>query len=270
MLLPGPPRELRPMFLEQCEPRLERIESPYKYYTSSMRIVGLGESDVDQRIGPIYSAEPRAQTTILAAPGDIQLHVRGRAETVDQAREIAEAIAEKVAAELGEHVYARSDRTLEEIVANLLRERSLRLAVAESCTGGMIAERLTAIAGSSDYFVGGWVSYSPAAKADWLGVQAATIEAHGVYSEQTAREMAERARVAAGGEGVGLSVTGIAGPAGGSDETPVGTVFLGVADSAGTVVKRRQFGGDRARNRQLASQSALDLLRRRLLGLLSE
>jgi nicotinamide-nucleotide amidase len=225
---------------------------------------------VDHRIGPIYSAEPDADTTILAAPGDIELHIRGRAPDAAEAERIARAVAEKVAEELGDHVYSWSNEPLEAVVGALLRERGLMLATAESCTGGLIAERVTDVAGSSDYFLGGFVSYSKHAKAEWLGVRAETIAEHGVVSESTAREMAERARDHARGPGraVGLSVTGVAGPGPDLDANPEGLVFVGVADDGETVVKKRQFGGgSRDRIRQLAAQFALDLLRRRLLGL---
>ena len=270
MLLPGPPRELKPMFTAECEPRLDRIHSPYQHSTVSLRIAGLGESDVDHRIGPIYSAESRADTTILASPGEIQLHVRGKAATSEEAQTIARAVAEKVAAELGDHVYSWDNEPLEVVVGNLLRERGLMLGLAESCTGGVIAERITDVPGSSDYLLGGFVSYSKQAKIDWLGVRAETIARHGVVSEETAREMAVRARDHAGGQGraVGLAVTGVAGPGPDADGNPDGLVYIGVADGGEPLVKKRQFGGmARDRNRQLAAQLALDLLRRRLLGL---
>lgn len=270
MLLPGPPRELKPMFLEQCEPLLDRLPSPWKYHTVSLRIAGLGESDVDQRIGPIYSAEPRASTTILAAPSDIQLHIRGRAVTEAEAKAVAEAVAVKVREELGDHVYSDQDEPLEAVIGAMLRERGLKLGLAESCTGGLLAERITSVPGSSDYFVGGIVSYSVEAKAEWLGVSRETLNQFGAVSEEVAQEMALRARDAAGGAGkaLGAAVTGLAGPGGGTEETPVGTVFWAVADEAGALVRKRQFNGDRERVRALAAQLTLELIRRRLLGLL--
>ncbi len=270
MLLPGPPRELKPLFVSECEPRLDKLPSPWQYYTASLRISGLGESDVDQRIGPIYSAEERAVTTILAAPSDIQLHIRGRAKTVAEAQTIAEAVAAKVCDELGDHVYSDKDEPLEVVVGSLLRERGLMLGLAESCTGGLLAERITAIPGSSDYFFGGYVSYSVAAKAEWLGVPRAVLDEFGPVSEPVVKEMSIRARDAAGGPGkaIGAAITGIAGPDGGTDETPVGTVFLSVADQTGLLVKKHKFNGDRERVRALAAQLTLELIRRRLLGLL--
>jgi nicotinamide-nucleotide amidase len=270
MLLPGPPRELKPLFIAECEPRLDRLPSPWQYYTASLRISGLGESDVDQRIGPIYSAELRASTTILAAPSDIQLHIRGRAPTLAEAQAIAEAVAAKVCHELGDHVYCDHDLELEAVVGSLLRERGLLLGVAESCTGGLLAERITAVPGSSDYFFGGFVSYSVEAKAQWLGVPCALLEEFGPVSEPVAEQMAIRARDLAGGAGkaIGAAITGIAGPDGGTDETPVGTVFLSVADQAGARVMKHKFSGDRERVRALSAQLTLELIRRRLLGLL--
>ena len=269
ILLPGPPRELRPMFLDECEPRLEQLPSPLRYYTASLRIAGMGESDVDQRIGPIYSAEPRAVTTILAAPGEIQLHIRGQAATQEDARLIADAVAELVAAELGDRVYARVNEPIELVVGNLLRAKGLQLGLAESCTGGLLAEKITDVPGSSDYFAGGFVSYSERAKVEWLGVRPETIAEHGVVSEACAREMAERARDHAGGEGkaIGVSVTGVAGPAGGTEQTPVGTIFIGLADGGETMVRKLSLGRERDRNRELSARTALDMLRRRLLGL---
>lgn len=266
MLLPGPPRELRPLFESECEPRLDQLPSPYSYYTHSLRIAGLGESDVDQRIGPIYEAEKRAATTILSKPGDIQLHIRGRAETVEEARAIAEAVAGQVTEELGEHVYVQEDVGLETVVGRLLIKRGLRLSLAESCTGGLLAERMSREPGSSKYLFGSFVTYDEEAKIAWLGVRRETLKKHGAVSEACAKEMAERARDAAGGPGqaVGVSITGFAGPGGGTDETPVGTIFIGLADDGETRIVRRQFGGDRGRNRSMASTTALDMLRRRL------
>jgi len=270
MLLPGPPRELKPLFVSECEPRLDKLPSPWQYYTASMRISGLGESDVDHRIGPIYSAEERALTTILAAPSDIQLHIRGRANTEAEAQSIAEAVAAKVRVELGDHVYTDKDEPLEVVVGSLLRERGLLLGLAESCTGGLLAERITDVPGSSDYFFGGFVSYSADAKAEWVGVPRAMLDEFGPVSEPVTQEMATRARDLAGGPGkaIGAAITGIAGPDRGTDETPIGIVFLAVADHAGVLVKQHKFNGDRERVRALAAQLTLELIRRRLLGLL--
>lgn len=271
ILLPGPPRELEPLFEEACLPRFDRRESPFRYFTHSMRAAGIGESDVDQRIGPIYSAEPRVATTILSAPGDIQIHLRARARSEDEARAIAENLGGKIQAELGHAVYTLVDQPLEAVVAALLREKGIKLAAAESCTGGLLAGKITAVPGSSEFFAGSLVSYSDKAKIDWLGVDAAMLAARGAVSEPAAAAMAQAARARAakalGGPALGVSVTGIAGPGGASEENPVGTVYFGIADDEGAAVKRRSLGGGRGRVRTLAVHTALEIVRRRVLGL---
>ena len=271
ILLPGPPRELEPLFEEACLPRFESRESPFRYFTHSMRAAGIGEFDVDQRIGPIYSAEPRVATTILSAPGDIQIHLRARAGSEDEARAIAENLGAKIQAELGHAVYTLVDRPLEAVVAALLREKGIKLAAAESCTGGLLAGKITAVPGSSEFFAGSLVSYSDKAKIDWLGVDAAMLAARGAVSEPAAAAMAQAARARAakalGGPALGVSVTGIAGPGGATEENPVGTVYFGIADDEGAAVKRRSLGGGRGRVRTLAVHTALEIVRRRVLDL---
>ena len=264
ILLPGPPRELEPMVENECMPRLGRIESPYQYFTIVMRVAGVPESELDERIGPIYSAEPDVATTILAAPGDIQIHLRARGSTEEEARRVAEALAEKVDAELGDSIYTRGADSIEEIVGQRLVAQGFTLAVAESCTGGLLAQRLTAIPGSSDYFLGGWVSYNENAKKAWLGVPDATLAEHGAVSAQTAAAMASGAKDKAGAS-VAVSITGLAGPTGGTDETPVGSVYIGVAGpDRGVEVFQRRFPGDRGFVRTLAAQTALEQLLRHL------
>ena len=266
IILPGPPRELQPMFEEQCLPRLLQLESPHKYYTATLRIALIPESEVDERIGPIYSAEPRVATTILAAPGDIQVHLRASAASAEEARSIAETLSLKVEAELGKNVYSRSNDPLVEVVARLFRERQLTLATAESCTGGALAEAVTSVAGSSEYFRGGFVSYSEQAKIETLGVPAETIRKHGVYSAETAEQMALAARRKLDAS-IGVGITGVAGPDGGTEATPVGTVFMAIADQAGTSVVRRNLVGDRERVRGMATLISLEIIRRRILGI---
>jgi nicotinamide-nucleotide amidase len=266
IILPGPPRELQPMFEEQCLPRLLQLESPDKYHTATLRIALMPESEVDERIGPIYSLEPRVATTILAAPGDIQVHLRAKAATLEQARDIAESLSLKVEAELGKPVYSRANEALVDVVSRLFRERQLTVATAESCTGGLLAETLTSLAGSSEYFRGGFVSYSEQGKIETLGVPAETIREHTVYSAETAEQMALAARRKLGAS-VGFGITGVAGPDGGTEQTPVGTVFLALADQAGTEVVKRNLVGDRERIRGMAVLIALEMLRRRILGI---
>ncbi|MEX2301213.1 MAG: competence/damage-inducible protein A [Bryobacterales bacterium] len=266
IILPGPPRELQPMFEQQCLPRLLKLDSPDKYFTATLRVSLMAESEVDERIGPIYSAEARVATTILASPGDIQVHLRAKAATIEEARDIAEALALKVEAELGKPVYSRAHEALVNVVARLFRERQLTVATAESCTGGLLAETITSLAGSSEYFRGGFVSYTERAKIDTLGVPAGTIRDHGVYSAETAEQMALAARRKLDAA-LGVGITGVAGPDGGSDEIPVGTVFIALADQTGTTVAKRNLGGDRERIRGMATLVALEMLRRRILGI---
>ena len=266
IILPGPPREMQPMFEQQCLPRLRQLDSPDKYYTASLRVALMPESEVDERIGPIYSAETRVATTILAAPGDIQVHLRAKAPTVEEARDIAQTLSLKVEAELGKTVYSRSNEGLVEVVARLFRERQLTVATAESCTGGLLAEMLTSLGGSSEYFRGGFVSYTEQAKIETLGVPAETIREHGVYSAETAEQMALAARGKLGAA-LGVGITGVAGPDGGTEQTPVGTIFLALADQSGTQVAKRNLGGNRERVRSMAALIALEMLRRRILGI---
>jgi nicotinamide-nucleotide amidase len=254
------------MFEQHCLPRLLQLDSPDKYYTATLRIALMPESEVDERIGPIYSAEPRVATTILASPGDIQVHLRAKASTIEEARDIAEALALKVEAELGKPVYSHAHEALVDVVARLFRERQLTVATAESCTGGLLAETITSLAGSSEYFRGGFVSYSEQAKIETLGVPAQTIRDHGVYSAETAEQMALAARRKLGAA-LGVGITGVAGPDGGSDEIPVGTVFIALADQSGATVAKRNLGGDRERIRGMATLVALEMLRRRILGI---
>ena len=269
VLLPGPPRELKPLFSEACMPRLERLSPALKFHTCRLRVAGIGESDVEQRIGEIYSAESRVTTTILSAPGDIQIHLRAEAEAEEDARTIATSLAAKVRAELGDSVYSDDGAPLDETVAGLLRRRGIKVGVAESCTGGLLAAKLTAVPGSSDYFAGGFVSYSEAAKSVWLGVRDETLSTHGAVSAEVAREMAVRARThaleAAGQPAIGVSTTGYAGPGGGTETDPVGTVYFGIADRDRARAVRRQLGRGRGRVRALATQIALELLRRTIL-----
>ena len=265
MLLPGPPREIEPLFETQCLPRLRKLESPQQFYTASLRVAGLPESEVDQRIGPIYSAESRVATTILASPGEIQVHMRAQAATKEEAREIALALSKRVEAELGSSVFTRENEPLEAVLLRICRERKITMAVAESCTGGMIAEHITAIPGASESFRGAVVTYSDEAKRKLLNVSSKTLEEHGAVSSETAAEMAQGVRTVFEAS-LGVATTGIAGPAGGSEKTPLGTVFVAVADDDGVDVDELHIGGDRERVRVWATRRALNMMRRRLEG----
>ncbi len=270
-LLPGPPRELKPMFVESCLPRLARRTQTRHFYTHTMRVTGIGESDVDQRIAPIYSPEKRVTTTILSAPGDIQIHLRAEADDPESARAIAKSLGDKVATRLGSAVYALDDTQLHVAVTNLCLDRAVKVAVAESFTGGQLAGRLTDVPGSSGYFAGGTICYCDAAKRDWMQVDANLLQSKGAVSADVAAAMAKSAYMhaseALGSPALGVSTTGYAGPQGGTEDDRVGTAYFGLADERGVQVVRRSLGSSRRRVRMLGVQAALDLIRRRVLGL---
>jgi nicotinamide-nucleotide amidase len=270
ILLPGPPNELKAVFEAECLPRLLKVVPRRHIATKFLRVAGMPESDLDQLIAPIYTRYSNPVTTILAAPGDIQIHLRGYGASESEARVVVDELARQIEAALGDRIYSKAGETLEEVVGKLLLERGATLAVAESCTGGLLAERITSVPGSSAYFLGGWVSYSNQFKIQWLGVCAGTLERHGAVSAPAAREMAEQARRRAGCT-LAVSVTGVAGPTpdsspGEAGPKPVGLVYIALADEKGCEVKECQFLGERDRVRLQASQTALDLIRRRLLN----
>ncbi len=263
MLLPGPPHELKAMFERQCLPRLLRIVPKLVIRTLLLRVAGMGESDLDQLIAPVYTKYTNPVTTILAAAGDIQIHLRARCATQAEADALLAEVSGPIEALLGDRLYSRNGEPLEEAVGALLRQRGATVSVAESCTGGMLGERFTSVAGSSDYFLGGFITYDNAMKIGLLGVPPETLEQFGAVSKETAEAMAMGARERTGST-YALSVTGLAGPQG-EGSIPVGTVYIGVADADGVHVAHRVLLGDRQRIRTFAAQMALDLLRRRML-----
>ncbi len=262
-LLPGPPPELKPMFQGQCLPRLERLVPRQVIRTRFYRVAGMPESDLDQLISPVYKKYTNPVTTILAAPGDIQIHLRARAANEREAEALLAEVGPQIEALLGDRIYSRTGEPLEAVVGVRLRASNATLSVAESCTGGLLAERITSIAGSSDYFVGGFLVYTNRLKAALLGVDPKLLEEHGAVSEPVAEAMATGARERTGST-FALSVTGVAGPGGGTEAKPVGTVIIGLAGSDGCRTHRFRFLGDRARVRTLAAHYALDLLRKEL------
>jgi nicotinamide-nucleotide amidase len=266
MLLPGPPHELKSMFERECLPRLSRLAPAQAIRTVLLRVAGMSESDLDQLISPVYKKYLNPVTTILAANGEIQIHLRARCATEAEAAALLAEVAAPIELLLGDRLYSRNGDPLEAVVGHLLRDRRATVSVAESCTGGMLGERLTSVPGSSDYFVGGFITYSNAMKVELLGVPPAVLEQHGAVSQETAEAMAAGARRRTGST-YALSVTGVAGPDGGSESKPVGSVYIAIADDAGVHTEHRRFLGDRQRIRLFTVQMALDLLRRRLTGL---
>jgi nicotinamide-nucleotide amidase len=261
ILLPGPPHELKAMFSARVEQRLVRLSRGMRLVARELRIAGMGESDVDQRIAPIYTPHTNVQTTILTAPGEIQVHLRAWSIDVPAAERVLHQIQESIVLALGEAVFTTEGESMEEVVARGLTLQHATIATAESCTGGLLAERLTRIAGSSAYFLGGVVSYSNSLKSAWVDVPAEVIETRGAVSAEVAIALADGIRRRTGAT-LGVGITGVAGPTGGTPEKPVGTVHIAIADASGNKERGVLFSGDRDRIRWQASQMALDLVRR--------
>jgi len=268
LLLPGPPRELKPMVTVLAEGALRERTSGAPIVRRVVRVAGRIESQVDEVLGPLYkdwsARNPPVAATILAQPGSIELHLSTRHASSDEANaSLDRAVSDAVSA-IGSDAYSTDGRLLEDIVGHLLVERGLRIGVAESCTGGLISSRLTDVPGSSRYVDASVVTYSNQSKTDLLDVPSTLIDAHGAVSEQVALAMADGIRARAPAD-VGVGVTGIAGPSGGTPEKPVGTVVIAVATPAARRVRTFRFHGERAQVKFQAAQSALDMVRRLLL-----
>ena len=269
VILPGPPRENQPMFENFILPKLRRAAGEIYVKRRILRVGGIGESAVDEAIAPIYKLYESVETSILFNKSEIEIHLAAQSDSEARADAVLEELAAKISEKLGIAVFSSNGELMEEIVGKLLKENRKTLSVAESCTGGLIGERLTDIAGSSAYFVQGVVAYANEAKIKTLNVAPEIIEQYGAVSAQVAEAMAIGMRDLAATD-YAISVTGIAGPDGGSEEKPVGTVFIGYADK--TLVKsfKTILPGDRYLIRWRASQTALDYLRRQILKLKSE
>jgi len=264
VLLPGPPHELKALFESAVLERLHAKVPKQFIATRVLKITGMGESACDARVAPIYKRFTNVNTTILAGPGDIQLHLHTQAASIEAAQTAVDTLADEIENELGDFVYSDNGDPLEQIVSYYLQMRNATLSVAESCTGGLVAERLTSISGSSRYFVGGAVVYSNDLKIRFADVPEDLLEVYGAVSEPVAKALAEGIRKRCGTT-LGIGVTGVAGPTGGSAEKPVGLVFHALAGESGTEVIKRNFTGDRSRIRWYASQQALDMVRRKLM-----
>jgi nicotinamide-nucleotide amidase len=255
ILLPGPPTEMKPMFDTLCLPRLARVLPVQFIRTRVFRLANIAESEVDQRIAPVYTRYTNPVTTILAAAGDIQVHLRARTGTLEETDRLLDELAAQIEEILGDRIYSRNGDPLEAVVGQMLRARGETVCVAESCTGGMLGERITSIPGSSDYFLGGFLVYSDRMKTELLGVPEDLLREHTAVSEPVAREMARGARGRTGATWA-LSITGMA--------EDGGTVIVGLAGPDGIATRRARFPGDRARVRALATQLALGTLDRAL------
>jgi nicotinamide-nucleotide amidase len=260
VLLPGPPRELKPLFREQVLPRLERRASGVRLHQREIRVTGLGESHVEQRILPVYQRYPDVTTTILAQPGETQIHLRTWTDDAGRAKKTLDEMVQGFEIALSDRIFSEDGRSLEEVVAEELTLNNATISAAESCTGGLLAQRLTSIAGSSSYFLGGVVCYSNELKTTWADVPPEMILAKGAVSAEVAVALAEgiRRRV---GSTLGVGITGVAGPGGGSEEKPVGTVHVAVSHAGGVKERGMRFPGERENIRWQASQAALDMVR---------
>ncbi len=264
MLLPGPPYELKALFEAECLPRLQAKIPAQRIAVRVLKMAMMPESQVDAQVAPIYKTFADVQTTILAGAGEIQLHLRCRKDTKSAAEERVEDLAEKIEEELGDAIFSRKGESLEQIVSYLLQMRGMTLAVAESCTGGLLAERITSLSGSSRYFLGGAVVYSNELKTQFANVPKALIDKHGAVSREVAAALAEGIRKRCVSS-YGIGITGVAGPTGGTEQKPVGLVYVALAGDEGTQVVERSFPGDRKRIRWFATQQALEMMRRALI-----
>ncbi len=265
VVLPGVPSEMKEIVEASVLPVLRERAAGVVGRRRVLRIAGMGESAVEQIVAPVYEKWKDDPVTILASPGEVQLHLSVRGQTDEVDRRLA-AMEADFRAVLGDRIFSQNAEDLAEAVGRLLRESHRTLALAESCTGGLASVLITDVPGSSEYFLGGVVSYANPAKETLLGVRAETLESEGAVSERTAIEMARGARERFDAD-IAISVTGIAGPEGGSVAKPVGTVFTGLSSRDGTAfARKRVFGGDRPAIRRAASLQALELLRRHLTG----
>ena len=264
ILLPGPPHEMKALFEHEVRERLRAKVPPAHLFIRTLKVAMLGESAVDARVAPIYKRFNDVETTILAGAGEIELHFKTQAPTLDAAQARADEVAGLVEDELEDAVYSRNGESLEQIVGYWLQMRNATVAVSESCTGGLLAERLTSVSGSSRYFLGGAVVYSNQLKTELSGVPMEMIHRHGAVSREVAAALAEGIRYRCEST-FGVGITGVAGPMGGTAEKPVGLVFHAVASDSGTEVVQRNFPGDRKRIRRFASPMALDMVRRKLM-----
>ena len=257
-VLPGPPRELQPMFVKHVIPILHSIIPPQAVQRRIYRLAALGESVVESRVGEALLAIPGLEVGYCARPGEVDLRIVGDAEALVRGESI-------VLDSLGPHIFTSADEPIEEVLIKKLAEKRKTLTVAESCTGGLLANRLTNVSGASEAFLAGYVTYANAAKSDVLHVPEEMIVQHGAVSAEVAKTMAEGALKRAGAD-YALSTTGIAGPTGGSEDKPVGTVFVGMANVDGKISAHKFFfPTDRETFKQMVAQVAFEMLRKALL-----
>ena len=263
ILMPGPPNEMVPMFEASVLPYLEK-RSGYMLKSKMLRIFGKGESSVEYELKDIMASQTNPTIAPYALNGEMKLRVTARCRAVEDADAIMAPMIAEVKRRIGEYIYSEDGLELHEEVARLFVQKGLTLAVAESCTGGMICSKLVSVPGSSAWFKEGCVTYSNESKMHRLGVKQATLDEYDAVSAQTAAEMAEGIRTSSGAD-IGVATTGFAGPDGGTEDNPVGTVYIGFSSKDKSFTKRLQLTGSRERIRSMASLHALDILRRNIL-----
>ncbi|MFZ5353756.1 MAG: competence/damage-inducible protein A [Bacillota bacterium] len=264
IMLPGPPSELKPMFEDSIMPILiSKSGSIIKSRT--VRIVGIGESEVQEQLRDIFDSQTNPTIAPYAKSGEVHLRITAKTEAAAEAEELNEIMLQKVAKVLGDNIYGYDEENLESAVIKLLQHSNITISCAESCTGGLLSQRLTSVPGASKSFMNSIVTYSNEAKMKFLGVEEQTLSSHGAVSSETAYEMAEGIRRVSGTD-IGVSITGIAGPDGGSAEKPVGLVYIGISYKDKTEAHKFLFSGNREKIRYYSSTRALDLIRRTLLN----
>ncbi len=263
VLLPGPPRELKSVFENHVLPRILKLGGKTRLETRSFYITGMTESELDTQLAPIYTAYPRIKTTILAGTKHISVRLYCWTQQGSGSEDLDE-LASRIQEKIGSSIFSTRDESMEEVVGRMLSESRNTVAVAESCTAGMLGMHITRVPGSSDYFTGGIQCYSDAAKTELCGVPADLIQAHGAVSAEVAEALAIGVRKVLHAS-IGLSITGIAGPGGGSSEKPVGLVYIGLSDGTNTLNRHRIMPGDRESIRERSTYLALSWLRRFLM-----
>jgi nicotinamide-nucleotide amidase len=264
VLLPGPPRELQSVFEDFVLPRIRESGGETRLETRSFYITGMTESELDTQLAPLYTAYPRVRTTILAGTRHISVRLYCWTQRGSDNRDLDE-LASRIRDKIGPAIFSTQDESMEEVIGRMLQESRNTLAVAESCTAGMLGMHITRVPGSSGYFMGGIQCYSDAAKIELCGVPPDAVRQHGAVSAEVAEAMANGVREKLHAS-IGLSITGIAGPGGGTPEKPVGLVYIGLSDGVRTLNRHRIMPGDRESIRERSTYLALSWLRRFLMG----
>ncbi len=265
VMLPGPPIEMKPMFLDYVMPYFKN-KGDYSLESVILRIFGIGESAMETKIIDLIDGQTNPTIATYAKEGEVTIRVTASVQKGESAEQILMPVVNEIKKRTGESLYSVKDETLDSVAAGLLLKNNITIATAESCTGGLISEMLTDIPGISRVFMGGAVTYSNEAKMEYLGVQEQTLQAHGAVSRETAAEMAEGIRKRLKTD-IGISVTGIAGPGGGTAEKPVGLVYIGLSGDSGTIVKELRLSGNRKKVRTITALNVFDLIRRHILKL---